>query len=146
MDSWKFSTSGFWWIYMFWDVLNTIWPFLENVCLSVCLRNFRDTISSTNEWKWIKLYIQLYLDKNWCWLDISRYLPIGGADMIHFPRIFWYLNYLISLGLLHGNKRNSDERILIKQKKFRKIFVPIEHPGALLLYSFLEFSGIFDFI
>ena len=36
LDSRKFSTSGYRWIYMFWDVLNTIWPFLENVCLSVC--------------------------------------------------------------------------------------------------------------
>ena len=33
----KFSISGFRWIYTFWDVLNTIWLFLENVCLSVCL-------------------------------------------------------------------------------------------------------------
>ena len=32
----NFSTSGLRWIYMLWDVLNTIWPFLEN-CLSVCL-------------------------------------------------------------------------------------------------------------
>ena len=37
LGSRKFSTSGFWWIYMFWNVLNTIWPFLENVCLSVGL-------------------------------------------------------------------------------------------------------------
>ena len=35
LDSRKFSTSSFRWIYMFWDVLNTIWPFLENVCLYV---------------------------------------------------------------------------------------------------------------
>ena len=35
LDSRKFSTSGFRWIWMFWSVLNTIWPFLENVCLSV---------------------------------------------------------------------------------------------------------------
>ena len=31
----KFSFSGFRWIYTFWDVLNTIWLFLENVCLCV---------------------------------------------------------------------------------------------------------------
>ena len=37
LDSQKFSTSGFRWIYMFWDVLNTIWPFLKNVCLSKIL-------------------------------------------------------------------------------------------------------------
>ena len=33
----KFSISCFWWIYTFWDVLNTCWLFLENVCLSVCV-------------------------------------------------------------------------------------------------------------
>ena len=33
----KFSISGFRWIYTFWHVLNTIWLFLENVCLSMCL-------------------------------------------------------------------------------------------------------------
>ena len=31
----KFSISGFGWIDTFWDVLNTIGLFLENVCLSV---------------------------------------------------------------------------------------------------------------
>ena len=29
----KFLISGFWWIYMFWDVLITIWVLLENVYL-----------------------------------------------------------------------------------------------------------------
>ena len=37
LESWKFSTSGFRWIYMFWDVLNKIWRILENICLSVCM-------------------------------------------------------------------------------------------------------------
>ena len=37
LDSRKFSTSGFRWIYMFRDVLNTIWPYSENVCLSICM-------------------------------------------------------------------------------------------------------------
>ena len=45
LDSWKFSTFGCRWIYKFWDVLKTIKPFLENVCLYVCLQNFADTIS-----------------------------------------------------------------------------------------------------
>ena len=45
LDSRKFSTSGLRWIYILWDVLNTIWPFLENVCLNVCLQNFVDTVS-----------------------------------------------------------------------------------------------------
>ena len=35
LNSLKLPTSGFWWIFMIWDVLNTIWSFLENVCLSV---------------------------------------------------------------------------------------------------------------
>ena len=52
MDSRKFSTSGFRWVYMFWDILNTIWPYLENVCLSVCMY-----VS--------KIFWTLYL-KNWC--------------------------------------------------------------------------------
>ena len=47
--------------------------------------------------------------------------------MPHFPRIFRYLNYLISLGLLQENKLNVDERISIRQKYFCKIFVHIEH-------------------
>ena len=37
LDSRKFSTTGFRWIDMFWDVLNTIGPFLEKVCLSTIL-------------------------------------------------------------------------------------------------------------
>ena len=45
LDMRKFSTSSLRWIYMFWDVLNTIGPFLENVCLSVCLYYFVDTVS-----------------------------------------------------------------------------------------------------
>ena len=45
MDSRKFSTSGFRCIYIFWDVLKTSWPFLENICLYVYLQNFVDTVS-----------------------------------------------------------------------------------------------------
>ena len=49
LDSQKFSISGFWWIYIFWDVLNMIWSFLENVWLSlrpsVCLYYFVETVS-----------------------------------------------------------------------------------------------------
>ena len=67
LDSRKFSTSGFRWIYMSWDVLNTIWPFLENVCLSVCLSVGLSVlfcgrcISRTNGRKLMKLNIQLHL-------------------------------------------------------------------------------------
>ena len=47
LDSGKFSTSGFWWFYMFWNVLNTIWLFRENVCLSVCVcdKNFMASVA-----------------------------------------------------------------------------------------------------
>ena len=31
----KFLPTSFWWIFKFWDFLNTIWLFLENVCLWV---------------------------------------------------------------------------------------------------------------
>ena len=64
--------------------------------------------------------------------------------MPYFPRIFRYLKYLTSLGFLHGNNLNLDEKILIRQKSFCKIFVHIEFSGALLLYIFFEFNGIFD--
>ena len=66
--------------------------------------------------------------------------------MPYFPRIFRYLKYLTSLGFLHGNNLNLDEKILIRQKSFCKIFVYIELQGALLLYISLEFSDIFNFI
>ena len=38
--SWEILTV-FWWICMLWDVLNTIWLYLENICifLSVCDKN-----------------------------------------------------------------------------------------------------------
>ena len=46
LDSRKFSTSGFQRIYMFSDVLNTIWLFFKmSVCLHVCLHNIEDTVS-----------------------------------------------------------------------------------------------------
>ena len=36
LKSRKFPASSFRWFYMFWDALNTTWPFFENVYLSVC--------------------------------------------------------------------------------------------------------------
>ena len=56
LDSRKFSKSSFRWIYMLWDVLNTIWSFLENVCLSVGLS------VCTILWT-------LYLKNNWAEID-----------------------------------------------------------------------------
>ena len=37
LDSRKFPTCGFRCIYTFWGILNTIWPLLQNACLSVCM-------------------------------------------------------------------------------------------------------------
>ena len=76
LDSRKLSTSGFRWIYIFWDVLIlTIWPFLKNVCLSVYMspKFCGHCISRTNVKKLMKLYIQLHLDIIWNWLDFSAY-------------------------------------------------------------------------
>ena len=35
----KFSTSSFWWTYTFWYALNTIWLYLENICMYMCVTN-----------------------------------------------------------------------------------------------------------
>ena len=52
-------TENFQWIYMIWDVLNTIWPFLESVGQSQ--KFCGHFISITNERKLMKLYIHLHL-------------------------------------------------------------------------------------
>ena len=118
-------------------------------CLSACLSVYMSPkfcgpcISRANAQKVTKLCIQLHLDKNWRWLDISGYRPIGGVAMPHFLTNF-FLEYLISPGLYHGSKPDSDERILIREKSFWKIFLHIELQGALLLNILFEFrdSGI----
>ena len=77
LDSRNFSTSGFRWIYMFWNILNTIWLFLKNVCPCVCMCmspkfcghcNLR-----TNARKLMIRYIQLHFDIVWCRLDFGVY-------------------------------------------------------------------------
>ena len=47
LDSWKFSTPNFRWIYMFWEAMNTIWIFRKclSVGLYVCPQNFVDIVS-----------------------------------------------------------------------------------------------------
>ena len=56
LDLRKFSTYGFRWIYTFWDVLNTIWSFSENVCLYVCFQKaFGHCISRPNARKYLRL-------------------------------------------------------------------------------------------
>ena len=93
LDSRKFSTSGFQWIYMFSDVPNTIWPFLENVCMSVSRsagmspKFCGHCISRTNARKMIKLYILLHLDVIWCWLSFGAYRS-RSSDVV---RNFWFL-------------------------------------------------------
>ena len=88
LDSRKFPTFGFSWIYMFWDVLNTIWPFLENISLYVCTSSkfcWR-CISRAYARKLMKLYIQLHPDINWCWLDFGAYHS-RSTDVIPY---FWF--------------------------------------------------------
>ena len=78
LDSRIFSTSGFRWIYMFWDVLKTIWPFLEYICLFVfllvcmSLKFCGHCISRINERKLMKLYMRLQRDIICCWLDLMQ--------------------------------------------------------------------------
>ena len=58
-ESWKFLTSSIWWIYTFWDVLNTISLFLQNVCLSTCGTNFVAELAIRFWW--------------YSWLDFDAY-------------------------------------------------------------------------
>ena len=67
------DSRKFWWIYMFWDVLNTIWPFLENICVCTPPKFCGHCISRRNWQKLMKLYIQLHLYGIWSWLDFGAY-------------------------------------------------------------------------
>ena len=75
LGSRKFSTSGFRWIYMFWDVLNKIWPFLESVCLSVSTppKFCGHCITRTNGWILMKFNIKLHIYVIWSSLDFGVY-------------------------------------------------------------------------
>ena len=122
---------------IFWKCLSVS----RSVCLSVCmlLKFCGHCISRGNARKVTKLYAELNLNKNWCWLDISRYRPIWGPDT--FSRIFRYLKYLKTLFFFYM-EINQTQKIgyILGKKVFVKIFVHIELQGALLLYVFLEFS------
>ena len=88
LESRKFSTHGFWWIYIFWYVLNTIWLFLEKVCMYVSiLQNFVHGISRTNERKLMKFYIQLHLDIILSWLHFG----VCRSRSSDVTRNFWFL-------------------------------------------------------
>lgn len=82
LELWNCSTI-FWWIYAFWDVMNTIWLLLKNisVCLlSACMRHkFCDHDNSRiNSWNFHKFHIYLEIDINWCSLHFGAYhLKIG---------------------------------------------------------------------
>ena len=103
MDSQKFSTSGFWWIYIFWDVLNTIWPFLENVCLYVvCHQNFVDTVSQKlMHGKWWN-FMLLHLDVIWCWLDFGISQNCMQLYLIHIMlhQSLWNWKYLFIITIV----------------------------------------------
>ena len=55
----KFLISGFWWFYTFWDVLSTIWLFLKNVCLCVCVSVCRINNLFTGSLKMIQIHYSL---------------------------------------------------------------------------------------
>ena len=50
LDSRNVSISDFPWIYMFWDVLNKIWQFLENVCLYYIVDTVSKELMGGNWW------------------------------------------------------------------------------------------------
>ena len=68
LNSWKFSTSDFRWIYMFWDE-HDLTIFRE--CLSVCMspKFCVFCISRTNA----RILMKLYIDIVWWWLDFGAY-------------------------------------------------------------------------
>ena len=89
LGSRKISTSSFRWVYLFWDVQNTIRPFLETVYPSVCTppKSFGHCTSRTRGLKWMKLYIQLHLYVIWSWVDFGVYRS-RSSNVI---RNFWFL-------------------------------------------------------
>ena len=91
LNSRKFSTCDFRLIYMFWGILNSIWPFLKNVCLSLRMspKFDRHCISRTNCQKLMKLYIQLYLHITWCILDFGAF----GSRSFNVIRYFRFLKH-----------------------------------------------------
>ena len=115
LGSRKFSTSGFRWIYIFWDFQNPIWPFFKNICLSSCMspKFCGYCISSTNEL--MKLYIQLNLHIIWYWLDFVAYRS-RSSDI---DRIFWFL--------WHRCIGQNYVKLHIMRIIFRQSFWKLEH-------------------
>ena len=86
---------------MFWYVLNTIWPFLENVCLSQ--KFCGHCIARTNGQKLMKLYIQLHLYVIWSWLDFGVYRSRNSNVMrIILSQSFWNSKYLFIIAIVRS--------------------------------------------
>ena len=71
----------------------TIFRKCLSVCLWVCVYPFvcGRSISRTNEPNFIKLDIELHLNKNWRWLGFGAYRYIGGAAVQWFLRFLGWL-------------------------------------------------------
>ena len=105
---------------MFWDFLNTIWLFLENICLHLCLQNFVDTVS------------QELMGGNWWFLIFICILY--NLMMVHIGAWFWCISlknfrwcskFLISLTQWYRTKlsvivpnTNYFKPIILKYKTF----------------------------
>ena len=84
----KFSTSGFRWIYLFWHVMNIIWPFLKNIrqsayrsdWLYACLQNFVDTVSQElirgNQWNFVFSCTLIYIGADQILVYIAQEVPM----------------------------------------------------------------------
>ena len=71
----KFFDFWFLWIYAFQNVLNVTKLFLEKVCQSICMQLKYCIYASlrTKAWNFMKFYISLHLNINWCWLDFDAF-------------------------------------------------------------------------
>ena len=71
MQIFEFS---FWWIYMFWYVLNAVWLFLGNVCLYVWNRNFvASVVTEFNETSCLVLFKCKLMSINFWWKSLNRW-------------------------------------------------------------------------
>ena len=82
LDCRKSSTTCFRRIHMFWYVLNTIWPLLKNVCLSVCPSVFRSVCLSVRLQNIVGIVSQELMDGNWWNFIFSCNFMQFSADSI----------------------------------------------------------------
>ena len=137
MVSWKFSISGFWWIYAFWDVLNTIWLFLENVylfvwCPRVCDKNFVvcviEKLIYRILWNFIFSFILAKIDFYKALAKIAQQVALSFGHFLNF-----WISQISSFAVWNLTKshvRNNYYRKLVCCGK-HKIFFYINQP-----YSF----------